>query len=113
MRISRAACEIEPVRAMPSSSSILPIPMEHRLPKSTRNLTVGAFAKQQSRSKFPLRRRSDGQQDAVLRCIAELKDNGLPTRQVELHDLMRGAAIPLTLEVRRRQHGAVRHHVDP
>src|ERR1700761_3881037 len=36
MPISRAACEIEPVRPIASSSSILPMPMEHRGEKSTR-----------------------------------------------------------------------------
>src|ERR1700730_17385949 len=100
MRISRAACDIEPVRAMPSRSSILPTPMEHRLPKSTRNRTVRAFATLVS-SKLPRRRGSDSEQDVVLHCIAELKDKWLPTGQVELHDLMRRTATALTFEIRR------------
>src|SRR3977135_2536012 len=98
---------------MPSRSSILPTPTEHRLPKSTRNRTVRALATHPSSSKFPWRRWSDGEQDVVLRGIAQLKDEGLPTGQFELHDLMRRTATALTLEIRRLHEGAVRYHVDP
>src|SRR5580658_7044756 len=41
---SRAACDSEPARAIHSSSSILPTPIERSLPKSTRKRTVSAFA---------------------------------------------------------------------
>src|SRR6185295_12962976 len=39
MRIARAACLIEPVRAIASSNSILPGPIEQPGPRSTRNRT--------------------------------------------------------------------------
>src|ERR1700693_4009592 len=113
MRISRAACDKEPVRAMPSRSSILPIPTEHRLPKSTRNRTVRVLAMPLSPSKLPWRRGGDGEQDIAFRGAAELKDEGLRPGQFELHDLMRRTASALTLEVRGLHQDAIRYHVDP
>src|ERR1700684_2057797 len=98
--MSRAACDNEPVRAMPSSNSILPAPTEHRLPKSTRNRTARLVAMFNRSSEFPGGCGGDREQDLVLRGVAHLEDERPSSRQFEFNDLMRCSALMLTLKVR-------------
>src|ERR1700733_13554725 len=98
MRISRAACDNEPVRAMPSSNSTLPTPTEQRLPKSTRNRTLSAAAMPVSPpSKLARGGRSDREQNTILRGPTQLKNKGLRGGQGKYHDFMRRAALVLSL----------------
>src|SRR5580698_1316655 len=98
---------------MPSRSSTLPRPTEQRLPKSTRKRTVSLWVTRCSASEFPGRRWGDGQRNIVRRRVAELQNEGLRSRQVELDNLMRRAAGVLTLIVLGGDGGSLGYHVDP
>src|ERR1700722_3743466 len=109
MRISRAAWDNDPVRAMPSSSSILPTPTEHRLAKSTRKRTVSSSAMQALSH-------GGGRDREANRCLARAAQLQHPrcfAVENEFDDLAGHAALMLAFVVRGRHQPAVRRDVDP